>query len=1012
LAGGEIFGSADLSAMYWQIELDEASRYLTGFQTEDGVYEMRRVPFGLKSAVAHAQREFRACLRSDPRLSRIYNYIDDCFWSARGPNKYADFLDQTRAFFEMCRKFNIKLSAEKTVLGGSSIRVLGHIVDREGVRIDPARSAALTAMPEPTSVKTLEAALGAMGYVRSFVDGFSVLAAPLTGMKHWSWGKEHRDAFGALKEAIARAGTLSNPDYNSQFFIQADTSKTGTGGTLWQWGKDKSGAKVKRIICYCSKKFNRQQSRWKTIEQECFGLVFALQKFRQFVQGCPVTLLTDHRNIKWLNSNETSSKIIRWAMVLDEHVYTVEHVPGKSIPVEDCLSRLSAVADAPEGLAAEEWAAMSLRERGLLEREGIQVSVTRAERAETGKNFTVRDGDWQVRVHRDTPERKHMRVLVYVLAAARANAAELMPAEARGAEDALQAAERRAAQANEEGARAASEQELAAASKAMLRMARRLAAAARPIANSNARWRQARESAAPTSYGGQRGLAAERAAQEAQRRRGQDVVPEDPGLMVWSELGAEQKRAHLVKLHSFPMGHGGVGVTVQRLLRSGLFSMRRGEVERMREDVAEFKRGCPACQLLQDARRGGFTMTSVPARPFVDVSVDVLTLSPADEEGHDAAVVIVDNFSGWCELVPTKSVTSEIIVRYLVQYFGRYGAPVVVRSDQDSTFVSKLVDGFYAATGIQPNRTIPHHPESNGIVERCNREVLQLVSAMTLDERVPVDTLTGWSDVLPFVQRIINSSVTRKTGFSPSQLIFGDAVDLDRLIFDAAGDLRRLEVEAVEAPGRPQRKVGDYVQRLIDTQEACLRAAMDHQRERLARALADRQVTPATVVNPGQWVLVRFPEDQNRDKLVARWNGPYRVLKVDSESVIVVYDTVKEEVKTVHIDDLVLFDWSWWPSDTAEDVKVAHAERLAKRGAGGPRRPLIVRIVNMRVKGQQSPVPPDFSRKVGSRVRPWGDLEFLVEWSREGAAPSWVSFERVTRTEQLEEFRRQHPEWC
>ena len=62
-SGGEIFGSADLSAMYWQIELDEESRYLTGFQTEGGVYEMRRVPFGLKSAVAHSQREFRACLQ-------------------------------------------------------------------------------------------------------------------------------------------------------------------------------------------------------------------------------------------------------------------------------------------------------------------------------------------------------------------------------------------------------------------------------------------------------------------------------------------------------------------------------------------------------------------------------------------------------------------------------------------------------------------------------------------------------------------------------------------------------------------------------------------------------------------------------------------------------------------------------------------------------------------------------------------------------------------------------------
>ena len=67
--------------------------------------------------------------------------------------------------------------------------------------------------------------------------------------------------------------------------------------------------------------------------------------------------------------------------------------------------------------------------------------------------------------------------------AARADTTHLMPAAARGAEDALLAAEQRAAQAGEAGARAASEQELAAASKAMLRMAKRLAAAARPIAN-------------------------------------------------------------------------------------------------------------------------------------------------------------------------------------------------------------------------------------------------------------------------------------------------------------------------------------------------------------------------------------------------------------------------------------------------------------------------------------------------------------------------------------------------
>ena len=59
-------------------------------------------------------------------------------------------------------------------------------------------------------------------------------------------------------------------------------------------------------------------------------------------------------------------------------------------------------------------------------------------------------------------------------------------------------------------------------------------------------------------------MAAERAAQEAQRRRGQEVADDDPGLLVWSELGEEEKKAHLERLHAFPMGHGGVGVTVQR----------------------------------------------------------------------------------------------------------------------------------------------------------------------------------------------------------------------------------------------------------------------------------------------------------------------------------------------------------------------------------------------------------------------------------------------------------------
>ncbi len=125
--------------------ISRASRPKTGALSFAGVF--RRVPFGLKNACAHAQKEFRAVLRSDARLDSVNNYLDDCFWGCRGASKYDDFLRITTALFEVCEKFNFKINASKTFLGADSLRVLGHRVDKAGMHIDPARQDALTPRP-------------------------------------------------------------------------------------------------------------------------------------------------------------------------------------------------------------------------------------------------------------------------------------------------------------------------------------------------------------------------------------------------------------------------------------------------------------------------------------------------------------------------------------------------------------------------------------------------------------------------------------------------------------------------------------------------------------------------------------------------------------------------------------------------------------------------------------------------------------------------------------------------
>ena len=175
------------------------------------------MPFGLKNAVAFAQASMRRILRSDDRLRNVWNYIDDTFWATKGEHKYRDYLTIVDALFEVCAKFNIRLSADKTHLGRDSLNVLGHRVDRTGVRIDEGRKSALCNFKCPTDVKEVQAFMGATGYIRSFIPDFSTVSHPLTGMKKFVWGPEQERAYIKMKELIRAADVLRNPDYSREF---------------------------------------------------------------------------------------------------------------------------------------------------------------------------------------------------------------------------------------------------------------------------------------------------------------------------------------------------------------------------------------------------------------------------------------------------------------------------------------------------------------------------------------------------------------------------------------------------------------------------------------------------------------------------------------------------------------------------------------------------------------------------------------------------------------------------
>ncbi len=1186
LAGGELFGSSDVSAMYWQLPLAPQSRHLTAFATEDGVWQFRRVPFGLKNAVASAQASMRKILRSDDRLRHVWNYIDDTFWATKGVDKYRDYLTIVDALFEVCAKFNIRLSSDKTVLGRETLNVLGHTVDKTGVRIDEGRKSALCNFKRPSDTKEVQAFMGATGYIRSFIPDFSTVAYPLTGMKKFVWKAEQEHAFTRMKELIRAADVLSNPDYSREFYLKGDASEKGCGAVLFQLGERGQ----KRVIAYASKKFCLRESKWRVMERELFSIIFGLQRFRCFVQGCSINVINDHKNLVWLRSNDTSSKLTRWSLVLEEvGIKSWSHAPGVDMGVEDGLSR----GGGEDPSMIQPVGVMSERERILLEEEDIQLSALRAlgERvtaacetsdgegddgsifidleaqaevllstlvamrqawvaskaatarpseacqvaalADSGDEDTKRvgakaaratqnfiaasearrgslrsqasscgdaeDTDINARSVQERSDERSGRIAARAatvaaaaaaaVAAKAAAAAAATAASARAesklklaAESAARQARRTAAAARarseggassspsasgvatvddrteanaspsssspavapggmafnvacaeKTGARAAAaadaaraapaalpptqkekESGLAAAAKAMLQQARRLATTARAVAADNIRWQQARKTDGPAAYDGQiRQREAQRAATSARGTAAHGVASqpaqEPRVLLEWSALSETRKKELFDGAHLFPHDHPGVIQTVKRLLGSGKFSLERGEYGRMFEDVTRWRRACPVCQMLQEARSQDAPVSAIPSRPFFDTSCDFLDI-PADVEGHTCVCAVVDNFSGFSQLYPCKRKDAKTAVRCLLRTFADLGKPCTLRSDQGPSFENHVCNEFNRRMGITSYRTIPHHHQSNGVVEKVNGRAIRMLSACVLDPKCQPNVRAQWADVLPFVQLAINRTVHARTRVAPCSLIYGEGfLDLGRGLFDSEEDSNIFTTgDRLISSVSPD---ASYVAELAKSQAAVLTRAMQSHSEYLAKAMAGRQVVSSETYIPGQYVLVDFPSDESRTKLTPRWTGPFKVLQQSGTNTYTVLDSVRGESRDVASAQLVRFNWDWF--EGAEGNETAMAEHARKLALLAPQTPKLtpLAVLAARTRKSKTSTPRMLDLEAGRGQLKLASCEFQVSFAEDATRLDWMSASQLEDEPVFHAFLNRIPSW-
>lgn len=364
LKDAKYLSSLDIKSAYWQIPVAETSRPLTAFVVPNrGLYQFKRMPFGLHNAPATWQRFIDSIL--GPELEpHVFVYLDDVVVVTQ---TFEDHVSVLKEIFERLYKANITVSWEKCQFCRPEMRYLGYIVDARGLRVDGDKVKAMLELPKPKSVTEVRRIVGTFSWYRRFVPDFSTIIAPITALtkknKKFDWTSECDEAFRKIKECLVAAPILTCPDYSLPFTIQCDSSGYGIGAVLSQPHKEGD-----RVIAYLSRSLTKQERNYTTTERECLAVLWSIEKLRPYIEGVPFTVITDHYSLKWLQDmKDPSGRLARWAVRLQQFDFRIIHRKGKDNVVPDMLSRSVPVVDAIEtntdiSLSNDKWYMKMLKE--------------------------------------------------------------------------------------------------------------------------------------------------------------------------------------------------------------------------------------------------------------------------------------------------------------------------------------------------------------------------------------------------------------------------------------------------------------------------------------------------------------------------------------------------------------------------------------------------------------------------------------------------------------------------
>ncbi|GJV47993.1 putative nucleotidyltransferase, ribonuclease H [Tanacetum coccineum] len=289
-----VYSKIDLRSGYHQLRVREEDILKTAFRTCYGHYEFQVMPFGLINAPAvFMDLMNRVC---KPYLDKfVIVFIDDILIYLKNKQEHEEHL---KLILELLKKEELYAKFSKCEFWIPKVQFLGHVIDSEGIHVDPAKIESIKDWTSPKSPTEIHQFLGLVGYYRRFIEGAPILALP---------------------------------EGSEDFIAYCDASKKGLGAVLMQREK---------VISYASRQLKIHEKNYTTHDLELGAVVFALKIWRHYLYGTKCTVFTDHKSLQHiLDQKELNMRQRRWLELLSDYDCDIRYHPGKANVVADALSR-------------------------------------------------------------------------------------------------------------------------------------------------------------------------------------------------------------------------------------------------------------------------------------------------------------------------------------------------------------------------------------------------------------------------------------------------------------------------------------------------------------------------------------------------------------------------------------------------------------------------------------------------------------------------------------------------